>query len=174
MKNATLNVQGPEEIGKARIRTRDLFESRSWLSLERHLGLAENRQFALHRRVLTSFLRHATNGCWDWWKTRCKAAGGHAIAIVTDVAKPEQLDRLAEEAMAWQGCIDTWINDAAVSEYANFVEMDRRGDRAHRACEPSWNHSRLSRHPSPLFHMRRQGYGTPKCKPLDHRRDEPN
>jgi short-subunit dehydrogenase len=48
------------------------------------------------------------------------AAGGECTTIPVDVAEPRQLERLAEQAMDWQGRIDTWINDAAVSEYAPF------------------------------------------------------
>lgn len=44
--------------------------------------------------------------------------GGHAHAVVTDVAEWEQVQNLAHEAVARYGRIDTWINDAAIGVYA--------------------------------------------------------
>jgi short-subunit dehydrogenase len=52
-----------------------------------------------------------------------QAVGGTTRIIPADVAKFDQLERLAQEAASWRGRIDTWINDAAVSEYATFEEM---------------------------------------------------
>ncbi len=49
--------------------------------------------------------------------------GGRAHAVVTDVAEWSQVERLAAEAVARFGRIDTWVNDAAVSEYATFEDM---------------------------------------------------
>ena len=52
------------------------------------------------------------------WPGRCEAAGGRALVVPTDVADRAQVDRLAQTAVAKFGRIDTWINDAAVSQYA--------------------------------------------------------
>ncbi|HZH30385.1 MAG TPA: SDR family oxidoreductase [Pyrinomonadaceae bacterium] len=53
-----------------------------------------------------------------------EAAGGRALSVVTDVADSTQVFRLAEEAAAHFGRIDTWINNAAVSEYGTLEEID--------------------------------------------------
>ncbi len=50
-------------------------------------------------------------------------AGGRAHVVVTDVAEWEQVARLAREAADWFGRIDTWVNNAAISEYATVEQM---------------------------------------------------
>jgi NAD(P)-dependent dehydrogenase (short-subunit alcohol dehydrogenase family) len=47
-----------------------------------------------------------------------EAAGGRAESVVTDVAEWPQVERLAAAAVTRFGRIDTWVNNAAVSEYA--------------------------------------------------------
>lgn len=58
------------------------------------------------------------------------ASGGKAHVVVTDVAEWEQVDRLATAAVERCGRIDTWVNNAGVSEYATveqatIAELDR-------------------------------------------------
>lgn len=50
--------------------------------------------------------------------------GGKAEPVVTDVAEPQQVERLAERAVERFGRIDTWVNDAAVSIYASVEELE--------------------------------------------------
>jgi NAD(P)-dependent dehydrogenase (short-subunit alcohol dehydrogenase family) len=45
-------------------------------------------------------------------------SGGQAQVVVADVGEWEQVRRIAEEAMARFGRIDTWVNNAGVSVYA--------------------------------------------------------
>ncbi|HEX9918078.1 MAG TPA: SDR family oxidoreductase [Pyrinomonadaceae bacterium] len=52
-----------------------------------------------------------------------EAAGGRALVVVTDVADSAQVLRLAEEAARHFGRIDTWVNNAAVSEYGTVEEI---------------------------------------------------
>jgi short-subunit dehydrogenase len=52
-----------------------------------------------------------------------EAAGGRALVVPTDVADSAQVLRLAEEAVNRFGRIDTWVNDAAVSEYGTVEEI---------------------------------------------------
>jgi short-subunit dehydrogenase len=59
-----------------------------------------------------------------------EAVGGQAEVIPTDVAEWPQVQKLAEDAATRFGRIDTWINNAAVSEYATvedttIEEIDR-------------------------------------------------
>ncbi len=49
-------------------------------------------------------------------------AGGRAIAVPTDVADPDAVERLADAAEDAFGRIDTWINNAALSFYARFED----------------------------------------------------
>jgi short-subunit dehydrogenase len=50
-------------------------------------------------------------------------AGGKAHIAGTDVAIWPQVERLAQEAVDHFGRIDTWVNNAAVSEYATVEQM---------------------------------------------------
>jgi NAD(P)-dependent dehydrogenase (short-subunit alcohol dehydrogenase family) len=52
-----------------------------------------------------------------------EAAGGRAHVVVTDVADAAQVSRLAEEAARRFGRIDTWVNNAAVSEYGTIEQI---------------------------------------------------
>ena len=49
--------------------------------------------------------------------------GGRAISVVTDVADPDQVQRLAEATLGEFGRIDTWVNNAAVSMYGRCLEI---------------------------------------------------
>ncbi len=49
--------------------------------------------------------------------------GGKSLVMATDVAEREEVYRLAEEAVKQFGCIDTWVNNAAVNEHATVEQM---------------------------------------------------
>jgi NAD(P)-dependent dehydrogenase (short-subunit alcohol dehydrogenase family) len=51
-----------------------------------------------------------------------RAAGGRAIHVVADVSDPQQVERIADEAVREFGRIDTWVNNAAVSMYGRLME----------------------------------------------------
>jgi short-subunit dehydrogenase len=53
---------------------------------------------------------------------KCRAAGGRALAVPTDVRDPAGVDRLAEQSIETFGRIDAWVNNAAVACYAPFGE----------------------------------------------------
>jgi short-subunit dehydrogenase len=52
-----------------------------------------------------------------------RRSGGRAVHVVADVADPDQVERVAESAIAAFGCIDTWVNNAAVSMYGRITEL---------------------------------------------------
>lgn len=52
-----------------------------------------------------------------------EAAGGRAIAIPTDVANYDEVDRAAQQAESEFGDIDIWVNDAFTSVFAPFHEI---------------------------------------------------
>ena len=58
----------------------------------------------------------------DQVAVECESAGGQALAVATDVADPEAVDELARRAVERFGRIDVWVNDAAVSLFAPFLE----------------------------------------------------
>jgi NAD(P)-dependent dehydrogenase (short-subunit alcohol dehydrogenase family) len=49
--------------------------------------------------------------------------GGRAIDVPTDVSDVDQVEALAERAVAEFGSIDTWVNNAAVSLYGRIMEV---------------------------------------------------
>jgi NAD(P)-dependent dehydrogenase (short-subunit alcohol dehydrogenase family) len=51
------------------------------------------------------------------------ADGGEAVAVPTDVAVPEQVYALADQAEEHYGRIDTWVNDAAVAVWGRIEDI---------------------------------------------------
>jgi short-subunit dehydrogenase len=49
--------------------------------------------------------------------SRIQDAGGQATAVVADVSRREDVERIAEVALATFGRVDTWVNNAGVSAY---------------------------------------------------------
>lgn len=60
---------------------------------------------------------------------RIAADGGEAIACACDVADRAQVQRVAEEALARFGRIDTWVNNAGVSIYGRLDEVSEEDNR---------------------------------------------
>jgi short-subunit dehydrogenase len=58
-----------------------------------------------------------------------EGAGGEAIFVVADVGSREQVQRVAEAALARFGRIDTWVNDAGVSIYGRLEEVSESDSR---------------------------------------------
>ena len=54
---------------------------------------------------------------------RCRAAGGRAIAVQTDVTDPEQCRRLCDRAVAELGGIDVLVANAGISMWARFEDV---------------------------------------------------
>ncbi len=53
----------------------------------------------------------------------CEAAGGRALAVVTDVSKEADVIALAQQAVAAFGRIDVWINNAGSGTVGRFEEI---------------------------------------------------
>ena len=60
---------------------------------------------------------------------RIRSAGGQAIWAVADVAKPDELRSAAEKGIETFGRIDTWVNNAGVSEYGRLADMSLEDDK---------------------------------------------
>lgn len=54
---------------------------------------------------------------------RCRALGGRALTVPTDVADPIAMERLATRAAAEFGRVDAWVNNAAVATAGLFDEI---------------------------------------------------
>ena len=86
-----------------------------------------------------------------------RAAGGQALVVPTDVSKPEEVERLAREAVERFGAIDVWINDAAVGAIGRFEEIPVE-DHA-RVVDVNLKGYIYGSHAA-LRQFRRQGFGT--------------
>jgi NAD(P)-dependent dehydrogenase (short-subunit alcohol dehydrogenase family) len=49
--------------------------------------------------------------------------GGRALHVVADVADPQQVKAIADQAVREFGRIDTWVNNAAVSMYGRVIQV---------------------------------------------------
>lgn len=56
----------------------------------------------------------------------CRAAGGAALAVPTDVSDADQVEQLAGAALAQFGRIDLWVNNAGVAALGRFEEVPLR------------------------------------------------
>ena len=83
--------------------------------------------------------------------------GGRAYVVGTDVAEWDQVDRLAQEAADRFGRIDTWVNNAAASEYAPVEEMT--AEEIERQIQVILV-SQIYGMKAALPHLKRQGQGT--------------
>jgi short-subunit dehydrogenase len=81
-------------------------------------GIGRETAVELGRRGATVVLAARTEESLRDVAREVEAAGGRALVVPTDVAERAQVDRLARTAVERFGRIDTWINDAAVSQYA--------------------------------------------------------
>jgi short-subunit dehydrogenase len=61
--------------------------------------------------------------------TGIEAKGGEAIFVPCDVTQREQVEILAEEAIAKFGRIDTWVNNAGMSIYGRLDEVSEEDSR---------------------------------------------
>jgi NAD(P)-dependent dehydrogenase (short-subunit alcohol dehydrogenase family) len=74
-----------------------------------------------------------TESALDSLVDEISAAGGQALAVPTDVAEPAEVYKLAEQAEARFGRIDTWVNNAAVSTWGRVEDItDEEFDRVMR------------------------------------------
>jgi short-subunit dehydrogenase len=60
---------------------------------------------------------------------RLTAKGAEAIFVPADVGQRDQVERIAAEAIAHFGQIDTWVNNAGVSVYGRLDEISERDSR---------------------------------------------
>jgi short-subunit dehydrogenase len=86
-----------------------------------------------------------------------RAAGGQPLVVTTDVAKPDQVERLAGAAVERFGRIDVWINNAGVGAIGRFEEIPVE-DHA-RVVDVNLKGVIYGSHAA-LRQFRRQGFGT--------------
>ncbi len=54
---------------------------------------------------------------------RCQGEGGRALAVPTDVSHKEEVEQLAQTAIAQFGRIDVWVNNAGAGALGRFEEV---------------------------------------------------
>lgn len=60
----------------------------------------------------------------------CRRAGGVAEAVVADVTRPEDMQRLVERALDLRGRIDVWVNNAGTTFFAPLTQGSLEAHRA--------------------------------------------
>ncbi len=85
------------------------------------IGLVTARMAAERgaRLVLVARSEEALNNLVD----EIRQNGGQAIAVATDVSKETEVKRVARDAAAAFGSIDTWVNNAGVSIYGRLEDV---------------------------------------------------
>jgi len=86
------------------------------------VGRATARSFAA-RGARIGILARGKEGL-EATRKEVEALGGEALAIPTDVADPEQVDRAATEVEDKFGPIDIWINNAMVAVFSEFKDVE--------------------------------------------------
>src|SRR5688572_11460221 len=87
------------------------------------IGRATAREFA-RRGAHVGLLARGVEGL-KAARLEVEALGQRALAIATDVADPNQVERAAQEVEEVLGPIDVWINNAFAGMFAKFVDMTR-------------------------------------------------
>jgi NAD(P)-dependent dehydrogenase (short-subunit alcohol dehydrogenase family) len=85
------------------------------------VGRATVREFA-KRRALIGLVARGEEGL-EGARREVEQAGGKAIALPTDVADADAVERAAAAVEAQFGPIDVWVNDAMVSVFSPFKEI---------------------------------------------------
>jgi short-subunit dehydrogenase len=119
------------------------------------IGRLAALEFARHGAAVTLAARNDT--ALKEVAEEIRRSGGKAQIIVTDVAIWDHVERLAHGAIEKFGRIDTWVNNAAVSVYANFEDMTV--EEIDRIVQVDLL-GQIYGTKAALPHMRRQGGGT--------------
>ena len=86
------------------------------------VGRATVREFAKRGARIALLARSAAG--LDGARDEVESLGGQAMIIPTDVADHDQMERAAGEVEKKLGPIDIWINNAMVSVFSPFLEME--------------------------------------------------
>jgi short-subunit dehydrogenase len=86
------------------------------------IGRAAARAFA-HRGACLALAARRTQ-LLEEVAAECRAAGGEAIAIPTDITDPGATIRLAQQAEGAFGRIDVWINNAGTGVFGPYQDAD--------------------------------------------------
>jgi short-subunit dehydrogenase len=85
------------------------------------IGRASVREFAKRGAHIALLARG--EDALEATKREVESLGGKAIAIPTDVADPEQVERAADQVERELGEIDIWVNDAFTNVFSEFWDI---------------------------------------------------
>lgn len=85
------------------------------------IGLVTARQAAARGAAVVLAARNTA--ALETAAQQIRDAGGRALAVITDVGRVAEVERLAEAAVAEFGRIDTWVNNAGVSIFGMVDEV---------------------------------------------------
>ncbi|MFC0503269.1 SDR family oxidoreductase [Micromonospora costi] len=86
-------------------------------------GIGAATAYALARRGAAIVLAARSEPALTQVAQRCRALGGRALVVPTDVTDADSVQRLADRAAAEFGHVDGWINNAAVGAVGLFDEI---------------------------------------------------
>jgi short-subunit dehydrogenase len=86
-------------------------------------GIGRATALAFARRGASVVLAARRADALDEVARECRATGGQALAVPTDVTDADAVEALARRATGRFGRIDVWINDAGVSMFGRFEEL---------------------------------------------------
>jgi NAD(P)-dependent dehydrogenase (short-subunit alcohol dehydrogenase family) len=119
-------------------------------------GLGRAAALELSRRGARVVLAARRTGALDELAVACRAEGGDALPVTTDVTDERAVAELASRALSWGGTIDAWVNNAGVTSFGS-VESSPL-DVLRRVLETNlWGSIYGARAVVPIF--RRQGHG---------------
>ena len=86
------------------------------------VGRAVARKFG-EEEANVGLLARGTDGL-DGAKADVEKAGGEALTLPTDVADYDQIEEAADRVEAEFGPIDVWVNDAMVTVFSKFLDLE--------------------------------------------------
>jgi NAD(P)-dependent dehydrogenase (short-subunit alcohol dehydrogenase family) len=86
----------------------------------------------------------------------CRAAGGEALVVPTDVTRDEDVTRLVERALTLRGRLDVWVNNAEVTLFAHLEDAPLDDHR--QVLETNlFGAMRCARAVAPIFRLQNHG-----------------
>jgi NAD(P)-dependent dehydrogenase (short-subunit alcohol dehydrogenase family) len=86
-------------------------------------GIGRATALAFARRGCTVVLAARREGALEEVAGECRARGGQALVVPTDVSDAAAVQRLARWAVERHGRIDVWVNNAAVTLFGRFGDV---------------------------------------------------
>jgi len=86
-------------------------------------GIGRATAIGFARRGMNVVLAARDEAALDVVRLACRAAGGDALVVRTDVTDPDQVAALASEAIGAFGQIDIWVNNVGIGAVGAFEQV---------------------------------------------------